>query len=49
MDSVSVDLHSPRATVKVYDPTTGTAPGQTLHGVSAVPLMLSDHPMVIEL
>jgi hypothetical protein len=38
-----------RATVKVYDPTTGTSAGQTLHGVTSVPLTLSDHPVVIEI
>jgi hypothetical protein len=31
------------------DPTTGTTPGQTLHGVSSVPLTLSDHPVVLEI
>jgi hypothetical protein len=48
-DAITVDLTTPRATVKVYDPTTGTAPGQTLHGVSSVALTLSDHPMILEL
>ncbi len=48
-DAVTVDLGMMRATVKVYDPTTGTAATQTLHAVSAVPLTLSDHPVVIEL
>jgi hypothetical protein len=48
-DSVTVDLHTSRATVTVYDPTTGTSPIQTLQNVSAVPLTLSDHPVVLEL
>jgi hypothetical protein len=48
-DMVTVDLSSPRAAVTVYDPTTGTAPSQTLHAVSTVPLTLTDHPVVIEL
>jgi hypothetical protein len=48
-DSVTVDLGTSRATVKVYDATTGTTPSQTLHGVSSVALTLSDHPMVIEI
>ena len=48
-DTVTVDLDTSRATVNVYDPTTGTAPTQTLHDVSAVSLTLSDHPVVIEL
>jgi hypothetical protein len=48
-DNVTVDLSTSRATVKVYDPTAGTSPSQTIHGVSTVMLTLSDHPMVIEL
>ena len=47
--AVTLDLRKPRDTVRVYDPTTGTAPMQTLHGVTSVPLTLSDHPVVIEL
>jgi hypothetical protein len=47
-DDVTVSLTTSRATVSVYDPTTGTSPGQTLHGVSSVALTLSDHPAVIE-
>jgi hypothetical protein len=47
-DAVTVDLTMSRSAVTVYDPTTGTSPTQTLHGVSAVALTLSDHPMVIE-
>jgi hypothetical protein len=48
-DAITVDLRMSRATVKVYDPTTGTSAGQTLHGVTSVPLTLSDHPVVIEI
>ena len=48
-DMVTVDLHTSRATVTVYDPTTGTSPSQSLQNVSAVPLTLSDHPVVLEL
>jgi hypothetical protein len=48
-DAVTVDLTKPRATVKVYDPTSGTSAGQTLHGVTSVPLTLTDHPVVIEI
>jgi hypothetical protein len=47
-DDVTVSLTTSRATVNVYDPTTGTSPGQTLQGVSSVALTLSDHPVVIE-
>ncbi len=48
-DSVTVNLTTPRASVKVYDPTMGTAATQTLVGQSAVMLTLGDHPMIIEL
>jgi hypothetical protein len=48
-DSVAVDLGHTRATVQVYDPTTGTSPTQTLNQVSAVTVTVSDHPLVIEL
>ena len=48
-DAVTVNLTTSRATVTVYDPTTGTAASQTLHGVSSVPLSLSDHPLILEL
>ena len=48
-DAITVDLRTPRATVKVYDPTSGTSAGQTLHAVTLVPLTLSDHPVVIEI
>ncbi|MGO9837721.1 MAG: glycosyl hydrolase [Polyangiaceae bacterium] len=49
MDSVTVDLGTSRATVTIYDPTTGTAPTQTMSDVSSVPLMLTDHPVVLTL
>jgi hypothetical protein len=48
-DSVTVNLTTPRATVKVYDPTTGSSPATTLHAVTSVPLTLGDHPMILEL
>ena len=48
-DNVTVDLSISRAAVTVYDPTTGTGPTQTLQGVSSVALVLSDHPVVLEL
>ena len=48
-DQVTVDLGTSRATVTVYDPTTGTAASQTLHDVGSVALTLSDHPVVLEL
>jgi hypothetical protein len=48
-DGVVVDLGSSRASVKVYDPTTGTAAIQAMSGVSSVPLTLTDHPVILEL
>jgi hypothetical protein len=43
-DAVVVDLHTARPSVKVFDPTVGTAPTQTLQNASSVKLTLSDHP-----
>ena len=48
-DDVTVQLGGSHATVKVYDPTTGLAPIQTLSNVTSVALTLTDHPVVIEL
>jgi hypothetical protein len=48
-DDVVVDLSATRPSVKVYDPTTGTAAIQTLAGVTSVPLTLTDHPVILEL
>ena len=48
-DAVTVDLKTTRASVRVYDPTTGTAAVKTLTAVTSVPLTLSDHPVVIEI
>ena len=46
---VKVDLGSARETVRIYDPTVGTAPIRKLAGARSVPLTLSDHPVVIEI
>ena len=46
---VTVDLGDAHPSVKVYDPTTGTAPTQTLTEACSVPLTLSDHPVIIEI
>ncbi len=43
----TVTLDRSYGTVLVYDPTTGTAPVQTLHNVSSVSLDLTDHPFLI--
>lgn len=46
---VSVHFRRVHETIRVYDPTTGTIPTQTLTKTAAVPLTLSDHPAVLEL
>jgi len=48
-DSVNVNLRTPCSSVKIYDPTTGTSPIQTLNNVNSVALTLSNHPMIIEI
>ncbi len=48
-DDVTVNLVTPRATVRIYDPTTGTSPTQTLAAASTVALTLGDHPLIIVL
>jgi hypothetical protein len=48
-DSPTVSLAKIRKSVKVYDPTTGTAPVQTLSDVVTVMLTLSDHPQILEI
>lgn len=45
---ITVDFPEAGASVRVYDPTIGTSPIQTLTNVKSVPLTLSDHPVVIE-
>jgi hypothetical protein len=46
---VTVDLGAAQSLVKVYDPTAGTAPAQTLTDVRSISLTLSDHPVIIEI
>lgn len=48
-DQLTVKLGATYGAVKVYDPTLGIAPVQTLSSVNSVPLTLSDHPLIIEL
>ncbi len=48
-NTVTVNLGATYNSVKVYDPTTGTAPIQTLGQASSVTLTLSDHPNIIEM
>lgn len=47
-DTVTVGLGTARKTVNLYDVTTGTTPTKTLTNVASVPLMLSDHAVVVE-
>jgi hypothetical protein len=46
---VRINLGNAHASVKVYDPTIGTAPSQVLTRADAVSLTLSDRPVVIEI
>lgn len=48
-NNISVNLGAAYPSIKVYDPTVGTSPVQTLNGTTAVPLTLSDHPMILEI
>jgi hypothetical protein len=46
-DAITVSLGKTRPVVKVYDPTAGTAPTQSLSNVDSVMLTLSDHPVIL--
>ncbi|CEK18620.1 hypothetical protein CWRG_02230 [Chthonomonas calidirosea] len=46
---VSVQFEKTVPTAKIYDPTVGTNPIQTLTNVRNLPLTLSDHPVIIEI
>lgn len=48
-DNVTVNLGRIYRNIKIYDPTVGTAATEILNNVSSVPLILSDHPMIIEI
>ncbi|MCW3061464.1 MAG: hypothetical protein JWQ02_3285 [Capsulimonas sp.] len=48
-DDITVNLGGEYAGVKVYDPTVGTDPTQTLGRVRSVKLALADHPVIIEI
>jgi hypothetical protein len=47
-DMVTVNLAADSATVKVYDPTVGTAAARVLRNVKSIDLTLTDHPLVLE-
>ena len=46
-DTVTVKIDGAPASVKVYDPTAGTAPIRTLARVNTLALTLSDHPVIL--
>jgi hypothetical protein len=48
-NNVTVDLGGAHPSAKVYDPTTGTSPIQTLADVRSISLTLSDYPVIIEI
>jgi len=48
-DRITVNLGASHAAVRIYDPTTGTSPTQTLADVDSVALTLSDHPVIVEI
>lgn len=48
-DRVTVDLGRDHAVVRIYDPTVGTTPTETLRRVRSLPLTLSDHPLILAL
>jgi hypothetical protein len=48
-ESVDVTVNLPRlTTVSVYDVTTGTSPVQAFNNISSIPLMITDHAMILE-
>jgi hypothetical protein len=49
LNNITVNLGAIYQSVNVYDPTVGTAPIQTLTGVSSVPLTVGDHAFIIEI
>lgn len=48
-NEVKVNLGRSCSLARLYDPTTGTSPTETLANVVSVPLTLSDHPVVLEI
>ena len=47
-NDITVNLGDAHASVKIYDPTTGVVPTQTLESANAVPLTVSDHVLILE-
>jgi hypothetical protein len=48
-EAIKISLGKKFKSIKIYDPTIGTSANQTLTDVNEVPLLLTDHPLVIEL
>lgn len=48
-DNIKIDFDKIFKTIKVYDPTIGTAATQILKNTGSLSLELSDHPVIIEL
>jgi hypothetical protein len=48
-NTVTVNLADAWPSVRIYDPTLGITPVQTLNHTSLVPLALSDHPLLLEM
>jgi hypothetical protein len=48
-NTVTVNFGHTHPALKIYDPTLGSAPTQTLTNQDSVTLQLIDHPVIIEL
>jgi hypothetical protein len=48
-DNVTIHLGNKRASISIYDPTTGVVPVQTAVNVSSFELTLSNHPVVVQI
>ena len=48
-DKITLDLGSTHPKVNIYDITVGTSPTQTFVSVSSIPLILSDHALIVEI
>jgi hypothetical protein len=47
-NTITVDLGGAYPSVKVYDPMIGATPNQTFNKVASVPLIVSDHALILE-
>lgn len=48
-DNVTVQLDSKKKEIRIYDPTIGVLPIQTLKNTDRINLEISDHPLIIEI